>query len=273
MIASLCGYGRWCWRLAATGFCFVLFALGALSLGLLLAPLIYLLPWPLVRRRQLARRSIQRWVRFYLWVMRKLGLFTVSFDGEQALQQPGVLVVANHPTLLDALLLMAMMPNATFIVKAAMARNPFTRWIVALAGYIPNDEVGVELVEKAATALRAGETLMIFPEGTRTPGDLLSLKRGAANIALAAGCPLLPVVISCQPLTLRKGEPWYRIPAQRPHFCVQVLPLMALEPLVDRSQPPGLQARALTAALTSALSHQLQTQLQPPQQAQLQARP
>ena len=72
-------------------------------------------------------------------------------DGVDALKQPGVLVVANHPTLLDAVLLMAVMPNATFIVKAAMAHNPITCWIVSLAGYIPNDEVGVELVEKAGT--------------------------------------------------------------------------------------------------------------------------
>lgn len=250
----------WFWRLVATGFCFILFALGALLLGLLLAPLIYLLPWSPAHRRQLARKSIQRWVRFYLGVMRALGLLTVSFEGEDALQQQGVLVVANHPTLLDALLLMAVMPNATFIVKAAMARNPFTRWIVALAGYIPNDEVGVELVEKAAAALRGGETLMIFPEGTRTQSDELKLKRGAANIALAADCPLLPVVIDCQPLTLRKGEPWYQIPATKPHFSLRVLPRMDLHSLVDRSQPPGLQARALTAALHARLQEQLQAQ-------------
>ncbi|WP_049631740.1 1-acyl-sn-glycerol-3-phosphate acyltransferase [Cellvibrio sp. pealriver] len=244
---------NWCWRLLATAFSFVLFAIGALLLAILLAPLIRLLPWPEQRRRQLARRSIQRWVRFYVWIMCTLGLLTVEFEGEDALSQSGVLVVANHPTLLDAILLMAVMPNATFIMKAAMARNPFTCWIVSLAGYIPNDEVGVELVEKAAAALRSGETLMIFPEGTRTDGDELKLKRGAANIALAAACPLLPVVIDCQPMTLRKGEPWYRIPPTKPHFSLRVLPLIALDEAVDKSQPPGLQARTLTAELRDVL--------------------
>lgn len=248
----------WFWRLLGTGFSFVLFALGALLLGGLLAPLIYLLPWPDGRRRQFARKSIQRWVQFYVWVMRSLGLLRVRFDGVDALNQPGVLVVANHPTLLDAVLLMAVMPNATFIVKAAMARNPFTCWIVSLAGYIPNDEVGVDLVDRAAEALRTGETLMIFPEGTRTDGDQLRLKRGAANIALAAACPLLPVVIDCQPMTLRKGEPWYRIPACAPLFILKVLPRMHVAALVDTQQPPGLQARALTAALQDCLTSELQ---------------
>lgn len=241
------------WRLLATAFSIALFAAGALLLALLLAPLIRLLPWSETRRRHLARHSIQRWVRLYVAIMRSLGLLTVEFDGVAALNQPGVLVVANHPTLLDAVLLMSVMPNATFIVKAAMAHNPITCWIVALAGYIPNDEVGVELVEKAAAALRAGETLMIFPEGTRTEGDELTLKRGAANIALAAACPLLPVVIYCSPLTLRKREPWYHIPHRPPHFILRVLPPLELAALVDPSQPPGLQARALTAALYQCL--------------------
>lgn len=249
-----------CWRLLATAFSFALFGLGALLLALLLAPLIRLLPWSDTRRRHLARHSIQRWVWLYVRIVRALGLFSFQFEGAQQLSQQGVLVVANHPTLMDAILLMSVMPNATFIVKAAMAHNPITCWIVALAGYIPNDEVGVELVEKAAVALRAGETLMIFPEGTRTQGDSFTLKRGAANIALAAGCPLLPVVIDCQPMTLRKGEPWYHIPLRPPHFVLRVLPLMKLETLVDISQPRGLQARALTASLQARLHDELQMQ-------------
>ncbi|WP_323813919.1 lysophospholipid acyltransferase family protein [Cellvibrio sp. NN19] len=249
---------NWCWRLIATAFSIVLFALGALLLGGVLGLLIRFFPWPEQRRRQFVRKSIQRWVGFYVWVVCRLGLMSVQFDGVAALDQPGVLVVANHPTLLDAVMLMTVMPNVTFIAKAAMARNPFTCWIVTAAGYIPNDEVGVELVDKAAAALRAGETLMIFPEGTRTNGEQLQLKRGAANIALAAGCPLLPVVIDCQPMTLRKGEPWYRIPARAPHFIVKVLPLMDVASLIDNQQPPGLQARALTAALRDCLQGELQ---------------
>lgn len=249
---------NWCWRLLVTALSIVLFALGALLLGGFLAALMHLLPWSESRRRRLARRSIQRCAQFFVWLIGRLGLLTVQFEGVDALRQPGVLVVANHPTLLDALLLMAVMPNVTFIAKAAMARNPFTCWIVAAAGYIPNDEVGVALVEKAATALQSGETLMIFPEGTRTDGDQLQLKRGAANIALAAKCPMLPVVIDCQPMTLRKQEPWYRIPERAPHFVVRVLPLMPVASMIDANQPPGLQARALTKALHEELTRELQ---------------
>lgn len=246
------------WRLLATAFSFALFAIATLLLSLLLAPLISLLPWSDLRRRHLVRRGIQRGSWLYMRIMRALVLLSFQFEGVDQLNQPGVLVVANHPTLLDALLLMSVMPNASFIVKSAMAQNPVTRWIVALAGYIPNDEEGTKLVEHAAQALRSGETLMVFPEGTRTMGDKLLLKRGAANIALAAHCPMLPVFISCTPMTLRKQEPWYRIPARAPHFAVRVLPLMHISDLVDDTQPRSVKARIVTAALHTRLQDALQ---------------
>lgn len=246
------------WRLLATAFSFALFAFATLLLSLLLAPLIRLLPWSDLRRRHLVRRGIQRGSWLYMRVMRALGLLSFQFEGIDKLNQQGVLVVANHPTLLDALLLMSVMPNASFIVKSAMARNPVTFWIVALAGYIPNDEEGTKLVEHAAQALRAGETLMVFPEGTRSIGDKLVLKRGAANIALAAQCPLQPVVISCIPMTLRKQEPWYHIPARAPHFVVRALPLMNISDLVDDTQPRSVKARIVTAALHTRLQDELQ---------------
>lgn len=245
------------WRLLATGFSFVLFALGTLSLSLLLTPLISLLPWPEVRRRHLVRRSVQRWSWFYVRIMRALGLLSFQFEGVDKLNQHGILVVANHPTLLDAVLLMSVMPNATFIVKASMAYNPVTRWMVALAGYIPNNEEGTKLVERAAHALLAGETLMVFPEGTRSIGDKLVFKRGAANIALAAGCRLQPVVISCTPMTLRKHEPWYHIPARAPHFIVRALPLIDISELVDDTQPRSVKARVVTVALQTQLRDEL----------------
>jgi 1-acyl-sn-glycerol-3-phosphate acyltransferase len=246
------------WRLLATAFSIFVFAVGAVLLALLLAPAIHLLRWPEARRRQLARSSIQRCVWCYVRMLRGLGLFTFEFQGEEQLNQPGVLVVANHPTLIDAVLLMSEMPNATFIVKAAMARNPITRWIVALAGYIPNDEVGVELVEKATLALGAGETLMIFPEGTRSEGDELTLKRGAANIALAANCTMIPVVLRCNPITLRKGDAWYHLPSRPPHFVLRVLSPIVPAELVSTGQPPGLQARALTGVLRDRFVDELQ---------------
>lgn len=243
----------YCWRLLATGFSFLLFAIGALFLAIILTPLIRLLPLPSDRRCAITRQSIQKSSWLYVRIMRALGLLSFSFEGLEHLRQPGILVVANHPTLLDAVFLMSVMPGTTFVVKAAMARHPVTRWLVAMAGYIPNDEVGVDLLEKAASALKAGQQLMIFPEGTRTGDEGVLFKRGAANIALAAACPVVPVFIDCRPMTLRKCEQWYQLPESPPHFLIKAMPGFQPSDLIDLQQPPGIQARQLTRLMQSRI--------------------
>lgn len=241
------------WRLLGTGFSFLLFAIGALFLAMVLTPLIRLLPLSADRRCFIARKSIQKSSWLYVRIMQLMGLLSFRFEGLEHLDRPGILVVANHPTLLDAIFLMSVMPGTTFVVKAAMARHPVTRWMVAIAGYIPNDEVGVELLERAAVALRAGQQLMIFPEGTRTSDEGVVFKRGAANIALAAACPVVPVFIDCQPMTLRKCEKWYQLPDVPPRFLIKAMPGFEPSQLIDPQQPPGIQARQLTRLMQSKI--------------------
>jgi 1-acyl-sn-glycerol-3-phosphate acyltransferase len=245
------------WRLIATGLSFVLFGLFALLLAAVMTPLIGLFP-SAAPTRLLTRHTIQKASWCYVRVMRWLGVLSFRLDNLEVLNRSGILVIANHPTLLDAIFLMSVMPNTTFIIKAAMARNLITRWIVNAAGYIPNDEVGVELLEKAAVAIQSGHSLMIFPEGTRTEDSGIKFKRGAANIALIANCPIVPVVIDCNPMTLRKCDKWYQLPPHKPHFYLKALPEVRVSDLIDCDQPSGIQARHLTQALQTLLLDELQ---------------
>jgi 1-acyl-sn-glycerol-3-phosphate acyltransferase len=112
--------------------------------------------------------------------------------------------------------------NANCIVKHGLATNPFTRGPVANAGYITNDE-SFDMFDRAADVLRAGETLIVFPEGTRTPRDAMPrFHRGACAIALRGARVVTPVVISMNPRSLTKGEPWYRIPPCRMRYVIRV---------------------------------------------------
>ncbi len=235
------------WRLFGTGFSFACFGLGGVLLSLTLFPLIRLVS----RDKDITRRRIQRAMhhtfRLFLWQMTTLGVISYEVSGGERLARHGRLIVANHPSLIDVVLLIAVLPEVDCIVKQALWRNPFLRWPVAWADYTPNSGSAEELVESAAAKLRAGRSLIVFPEGTRTvPGRPLNMQRGAARIALAAGVEVLPVTIVCQPTTLTKAEPWYRIPPRRAHWRLVVgepLPAAEYAPPACRE---ALAARALT---------------------------
>ncbi len=234
------------WRVFATGFVFVLFGVGALFISLTMFPLLRLS----TRDDDIARRRIQRGMqltfRAYLETMRLLGILTYRVEGAERLREPGRLIVSNHPTLIDVILLVSQMPEVDCIVKRGLWRNPFLRWPVSWAGYLPNSE-GEALIEECSATLRRGHSLLVFPEGTRTvPGQPMHMLRGAAHIALAADSEILPVTIACDPPTLFKGNPWYRVPARRFHMQVVVGMPVAVREFFREGDVPSRAARRIT---------------------------
>jgi 1-acyl-sn-glycerol-3-phosphate acyltransferase len=166
--------------------------------------------------------------------------------GIERLRERGRLIVANHPTLIDVVMLVSLMPEVDCIVKRGLWRNPFLRWPVIWASYIPNSE-GEELIEGCAATLKRGNSLLVFPEGTRTvPGKQMRMQRGAAHIALAADAQILPVTVTCEPVTLFKGNPWYRVPERRFHMKVVVGEPVAAASFRREAEPPPRAARRLT---------------------------
>jgi 1-acyl-sn-glycerol-3-phosphate acyltransferase len=238
---------HWHWRLFMTALSFFLFGVGALLVGALLLPAVRLVPASRAVRRRRARVVMSASLRMFIAFMHRGGLLTYEFHGGELLGRPGQLVIANHPTLIDVMFLLALMPTASCVVKSGVWRNPLTRWAVRLSEFIPNDETA-GMIERSAAALRDRQVLIIFPEGTRTrPDQPMVFHRGAANIALRAAAVLTPVYITCQPMTLTKSEPWYRIPPRRPHFRLVVGPDLDLSPY--RNAPLPLASRALNEAL------------------------
>lgn len=209
------------WRIVATGFCFAVFGLGGLVLRCAY-PLFALCIRRPQRRARLMRATIRWCFQRFVALMKGLGVLTYEVRNVQRLQRRGLLVLANHPTLIDVVFLISLIPDADCIVKAALFRNPFTRGPVSGAGFIANN-TAEQLVDDCIASLRSGNNLIIFPEGTRTPANgPARLQRGAANVAVRGGVDITPVRIqSSQPL-LTKGCPWYRVPPKRPHLTIEV---------------------------------------------------
>jgi len=247
------------WRLIATAVCFTSFSLGALLVSLLIfTPMLAIRDRR--RRRKLARWIIHKACRGFIREMELLGIMRLHVSGLKHLTslRGGALVLANHPTLVDVVALISLIPNASCVVKADLWRNPFLGGVVRAADYVPN--AGPEsLLTDCARDLTHGDPLIIFPEGTRTrPGEPLHFLRGASYIALHSTSPILPVILTCQPATLTKQHRWYQIPERRFDLRVTILPPENLAAWTDMPNASPIAARRLTHALQTYFTRELE---------------
>lgn len=237
---------QWYWRVLGVALSFIAIGIG----GLFLFPLLHVVIRRRQRRQDVARDLIRLTFRAIVRSMCAFGVFQYQATGLSRLDRRGLLILANHPTLIDIVFLMAFVPRADCIVKEGLWRNPFTRATVRAAGYICNRDDSVRLVEDCITSVRHGGNLIIFPEGTRTPVDgSISLKRGAANIAVRVPCDITPVLVRCAPPMLVKGEPWWRLPAHTSQYRFEVMEDIDIRPFVDGAANEVLAARRMTARL------------------------
>ena len=242
------------WRVFGTGLSFAVFGVGGLLLRFLWFPLLQLFVRDPARRRTHVRRTVQRSFAGFVELMRCVGVLRYEIHGIERLQRRGLLILANHPTLIDVVFLISRIPNADCIVKSALLDNPVMRGPVTAAGYVFNDE-GSGLIDDCVAAVRGGGNLVIFPEGTRTRrGQPLKLQRGAAHVALRGGFDITPVHISCHPMTLGKGEKWYRVPSRRVLFRMRVGEDIAIAPFAADPQGEAMAARRLTEHLAHLFS-------------------
>jgi 1-acyl-sn-glycerol-3-phosphate acyltransferase len=215
-------------RWLGTAVSFALFGLGGAIQGLIVYPLIR----TVIRDRERSRRICRRWVGFsmhlFVRTMRTLGVLDYEIVGRaRALEGQNYLILANHPSLIDVVFLLSIFPDADCVVKDSIAQNPFFYHLIRAAGYISNSD-SVVMLDHAVTRINQGESLVIFPEGTRTQsGKIPNFNLGASAIAVRADCDVLPVFISCEPTTLTRQDRWYQIPDAKVKF------RLAIQPPVD----------------------------------------
>ena len=191
-------------------FFFVGFLLNLCSLPLLLLP-------RSESRGQRMRAVIRRLFELWTWWFNTSGVVRVRWRGFTEPLPTGCIYIANHPTLIDAPLLLARLPDTICIFKPALLRNPVIGPPAIMAGYVAG-EPGVDLVRQIAEKIAQGRSLLVFPEGTRTGAGLTlgPVKPGFALIAARARAPVQLLVIRSTPDLVTRGRPWWRPPSVQP---------------------------------------------------------
>jgi 1-acyl-sn-glycerol-3-phosphate acyltransferase len=145
--------------------------------------------------------------------MKASGIVKIDLGALDALRDEGALIIApNHPSMLDAVLVVSRLPQVVCIMKAEIWDNLILGGGARFAGYIRDDAPFV-MIRSAAATLGTGNQLLMFPEGTRTTQkNRYYFKGGFALIAKTAGVPVQTVFIETNSPFLGKGWPLYRKP-------------------------------------------------------------
>jgi 1-acyl-sn-glycerol-3-phosphate acyltransferase len=220
------------WR-RLVAWAFVPLAWGALQLHLLLLGLLSagwnataLLLYPLLPPAIGTRigRAMIAWGYGVFWrVARATRMLYLEADVLDALRdEPGLIVVANHPSMLDAVMLVAHLPRSACIMKASLIHNPLLGPGARLARYIRNDSA-YGMIHCAVRDLRQGGQLVLFPEGTRTTlAPIHPFHPSFTLIAKRAQAPIQTVFIDTVSPYLGKGWPLWRLPPLPIRFTVRI---------------------------------------------------
>jgi 1-acyl-sn-glycerol-3-phosphate acyltransferase len=230
------------WRFIATAFSFSIFGIGALTIFFTIFPIINILTKNSLKANKYMRQTIQLSWKLFIFIMCKLGLISIKVKNFQNISKiRGKIIVANHPTLIDIVILISYIPQADCVVKSALSNNFFMKHIINKL-YILNSLDPEILIEHCSKSLKKGNNLIIFPEGSRTIPNIKSkISRGAGHISFASQKNILPIRIDCQPLGLLKNQKWYNFTNEKLEYNLEIKKEIILKKYLDKNEIPNKQ--------------------------------
>ena len=230
------------YRSAMTVVLFMMFGIGGLILSFLVLPF--------VRSRRAALGKVRAALRFAVRLFTGTGLIGVDSGNLENVR--GCIVAPNHPSLIDVVILTALLPDTFSVAKHSLRRNPFIGR-VARKAFLPDD---ASLLDVAQKLLASGANLLIFPEGTRTPPEGLpaTLRRGTAQLSIRTGAPILPVRIDTTRRILGKHQSILDMGDRRVLYAFTARPPLTPAPDANTDGLRHREAKRLTAALLREIS-------------------
>ena len=243
------------WRTYVKLQTFFFFGLGSLIQASVVFPTLFLFSgFSRKRFSRMARYAIHIGLKILIWQL--VTLRGSKFKVEHRERLKGLhskIIIANHPSLLDVVLLFSIIPNADCIVKGALGKNRFVSGIVNSI-YILNSESFDQQMAEVKRTTDQGNNLIIFPEGTRSePGKPWFFKKGAARFAIGCQRDVVPIYFGGNEIIgLRKHDKLVSYhPREQYHFYLDVLETISVEPYLEGHQ--GAQVAALTKEMQRRL--------------------
>lgn len=257
-------------RALLTGLAFLIFSSFGALLGYVALPLASLGIRDPERRIRRSQDVIHRWTRGYIRALRLMGLIRVDVDAPAAIlrtERPSI-IISNHPSLLDVMILLSVFSRMVFVVKASWLKSPFIRPLLKRGGHIAapgsgsdqDPAGGASVFDTMVERLGRGHSVLVFPEGTRSdPGGLGSFRRGGVEAARRAGVPVVATLMRMDPPSLLRGEHWYDVPDRPMQYDIEIL--RVVEP--EEIQSSRALARDLREQYREALGVEAQVPERP----------
>jgi 1-acyl-sn-glycerol-3-phosphate acyltransferase len=200
---------------------------------------------PLARRRRLQQLVAALWRAFHRWLDWST-LYRYRYEGATPPSGPAVFV-ANHPSLLDVTSIICRLPHVCCVVKEGLIRNPLVGPLLRGLGHVGAGDggfgAGYGVLNELKTRLSEGFSVLVFPEGTRSPpAGMWRFRAGAFEVARMAQVPLVPLLLRCTPPALAKGTSVWNHPRACPTLIVNIDPVLEVG-----EEAPGSVCRRVQA--------------------------
>ena len=218
------------------------FSVGALLLGLIIFPCMKIFSNSTTDYKFKCSKIIHIMWRVLVKYLEFTGIIKVFYDKKIG-EIKNKIIVASHPSYIDIVILIALIPNSLCLAKTSLLNNFIMKNIVKSL-YITNDSSVEEFLEKSKEALDEGFNIIIFPTGARTEsGEDVHIHKGAAKLAIFSKCKILPIKITTSESILTKNHSIFQIGSKTVDFNLSMQDEISVSDFVENISEISLRNR------------------------------